>query len=103
MQIAADVTDHTVQVVVGEAASAMGTAFVAAMGVQLFHSWNEIARFVTPGQVYHPQSHAVQRYQKGFTLYQDVYARLQSFLPELAQLQDHSWDVAGTDDIPREG
>jgi xylulokinase len=89
MQIAADVTDHTVEVVTGEAASALGTAFVAAMGVHLFSDWNEITRFVTRGPVYHPRKDVVQRYQKGFALYQELYARLRSFLPELAQLQDN--------------
>lgn len=86
MQITADVTNHPVEVVTGEAASALGTAFVAAMGVHLFQDWNEITRFVTRGPVYHPQEDAVQRYQKGFALYQELYGRLQSFLPELAHL-----------------
>ncbi|BCL80874.1 carbohydrate kinase [Ktedonobacteria bacterium brp13] len=88
MQIAADMTDHTIEVVAGEAASALGTAFVAAMGVHLFPDWNEITRFVTRGPVYRPQKEVVQRYQKGFALYQELYTRLHSFLPELAQLQD---------------
>lgn len=89
MQIAADVMDHTVEVVTGEAASALGTAFVAAMGVHLLPDWHDIARFVTRGPIYHPRKEAVQSYQKGFALYQELYTRLRSFLPELAQLQDN--------------
>ncbi len=86
MQIAADVIDHQVEVVTGEAASALGSAFVAAMGVGLYTDWREITRFITHGQVYHPQTGAAARYQKGFLLYQELYSRLRSFLPELAQL-----------------
>lgn len=86
MQIAADVINQPVAVVTGEAASALGTAYVAAMGVNLLPDWNGITRFVTRGPTYYPQPDAAQRYQKGFALYQELYARLQSFLPELAQL-----------------
>src|SRR5215831_6394611 len=39
MQIAADVVDQPLQVVAGEAASALGAAFVAAMGVGMFADW----------------------------------------------------------------
>ena len=88
MQIAADVTDLPVQVVAGEAASALGAAFVAAMGVGMFTDWNEITRFISQGQVYRPQSAVVDRYQAGFALYRGLYVRLQSYLPELGRLEE---------------
>ena len=86
MQIAADVIDLPVQVVAGEAASALGAAYVAAMGAGMFADWGDIARFISQGPVYHPQSAVVPRYRKGFALYRELYTRLQSYLPELAQL-----------------
>jgi xylulokinase len=86
MQIAADVLNLPVQVVAGEAASALGAAYVAAMGVGLFDDWSDIARFISQGPTYQPQSAAVSRYRKGFALYRELYTRLQSYLPELGQL-----------------
>jgi len=90
MQITADVVNHPVQVVAGEAASALGVAFVAAMGVGMCTDWHEITRFISQGPIYQPQSTAVERYRKGFALYRDLYKRLQTFLPELGRLDDAS-------------
>ncbi len=88
MQIAADVVDRPLQVVAGEAASALGAAFVAAMGVGMFADWREITRFISQGPVYQPQKANVAYYQQGFALYRDLYTRLQTYLPELRQLDD---------------
>src|SRR6266702_1061613 len=88
MQIAADVVDQPLQVVAGEAASALGAAFVAAMGVGMFADWHEVTRFISQGSLYQPQKVNVERYQKGFALYRDLYTRLQTYLPELSQLDD---------------
>jgi xylulokinase len=86
MQIAADVINLPVQVVAGEAASALGAAYVAAMGAGMFADWSDITRFISQGTAYYPQSAIVPRYRKGSTLYRELYTRLQSYLPELAQL-----------------
>lgn len=88
MQMAADVVDRPLQVVAGEAASALGTAFVAAMGVGMFTDWHEITRFISQGPLYQPQRANVERYQEAFALYRDLYTRLQTFLPELGQLEN---------------
>src|SRR5712692_1493627 len=88
MQIAADVVDLPVQVVAGEAASALGAAYVAAMGVGMFTGWNEITRFISQGPVYQPRSEVVERYRAGFALYRDLYARLQTYLPGLGRLDE---------------
>ena len=87
MQIAADVVDYPLQVIAGEAASALGAAYVAAMGIGMFTDWHEITRFITAGPIYQPQKDHVAYYQKGFALYRDLYRRLQSFLPELGELE----------------
>lgn len=86
MQIAANVVNLPVQVVAGEAASALGAAYVAAMGVGMFSEWSDIIRFISQGPVYYPQEAIVPRYRKGFVLYRELYTRLQSYLPELSQL-----------------
>jgi xylulokinase len=88
MQIAADVVNRPIEIVGGEAASALGVAFVAAMGAGLFQSWDEIEHFITRGTVYQPRPTAVAQYQRGFALYRDLYQRLQPFLPELGGLQE---------------
>jgi xylulokinase len=87
MQMTADVLDQQVQVVAGEAASALGAAYVAAMGVGMFASWREIARFITQGPIYQPEKTSAERYRAGFALYRDLYMRLQTFLPELGRLE----------------
>jgi xylulokinase len=87
MQMTADVLDQQVQVVAGEAASALGAAYVAAMGVGMFANWHEITRFITQGPIYRPDKANAERYRAGFALYRDLYIRLQSFLPELGRLE----------------
>jgi xylulokinase len=88
MQIAADVVNRPLEIVGGEAASALGVAFVAAMGAGLFQRWDEIERFITHGTIYQPRPVAVAHYQRGFALYRDLYQRLQPFLPELGTRQE---------------
>src|SRR5258707_4721697 len=88
MQIAGDVVDLAVQVGAGEAAWALGAAYVAAMGVGMFTGWNEITRFISQGPVYQPRSEVVERYHAGFALYRDLYARLQTYLPGLRRLDE---------------
>ncbi len=87
MQIAADVIDQPLQVVGGEATSALGAAYVAAMGAGLFDQWNEIQRFIVQGPLYMPQAGEATRYHKGYALYRDLYSRLQTLLPELGKLE----------------
>jgi xylulokinase len=57
------------------------------MGAAMFPDWNGISRFISQGPVYHPESRNVVRYQKGFELYRELYQRLQTYLPELGQLE----------------
>lgn len=86
MQIAADVTGHNVQVIAGEAASALGAAFVAGMGAGAFQSWDDIARFIDEGPLYRPQPELVTRYREGYAIYRDLYRTLQPLFPALGRL-----------------
>ena len=75
------------EIVGGEAASALGTAFVAAMGVRLFDDWHSIGRFLALGTVYHPQDEASAIYRRGLALYRDLYLRLKPSLADLGRLE----------------
>jgi xylulokinase len=88
MQMVADVTNRPVEIVGGEAASALGVAFVAAMGAGLFGTWNEVERFIAHGTTYQPRPQAAALYKRGFMLYRDLYTRLQTFLPALGGLAE---------------
>jgi sugar (pentulose or hexulose) kinase len=88
MQIAASAIDQSLRVVGGEATSALGTAYVAAMGAGLFGSWHDIEHFIVQGPLYQPQAADVARYRTGFALYRDLYMRLQTFLPQLGKFDE---------------
>ncbi|WP_376796323.1 FGGY-family carbohydrate kinase [Thermogemmatispora sp.] len=90
MQIAADVVGEPVTLVAGEAASALGVAYVAAMGVGLFANWDEIARFIRRGPTYSPRAEQAAVYLRGFRLYRDLYRRLQPLFVDLARLSNPS-------------
>lgn len=87
MQMAADVTGESVAIVGGDAASALGVAFVAAIGAGLTHDWSAIQRFSPIGAVYTPQADAHTIYQRGFALYRELYTRIRPVLHALGQLQ----------------
>ncbi|HEX5164621.1 MAG TPA: FGGY family carbohydrate kinase [Thermomicrobiales bacterium] len=86
MQIAADVTGQPVQVIAGEAASALGTAFVAGIGASACSGWHEIERFIERGPRYEPRPDAVAAYDSGYAIYRDLYTRLQPLFPSMARL-----------------
>jgi xylulokinase len=88
MQIAADVTGYEVQVIAGEAASALGAAFVAGMGVAAFDDWSAIARFITFGPRYVPQANAAATYRDAFLVYRALYPRLQPIFAGVRGMHD---------------
>jgi xylulokinase len=86
MQIAADVTNQPVQVVAGEAASALGAAFVAGIGAGVIDGWETIERFIERGPRFEPRPDAVAAYDAGYSVYRDLYLQLQPLFPTLARL-----------------
>ncbi|HEX9037858.1 MAG TPA: FGGY family carbohydrate kinase [Ktedonobacterales bacterium] len=86
MQMAADVTGETVAVVGGDAASALGVAYVAAMGAGLARDWSDIQRFAPTGAVYTPRPEANKVYQRGFALYRELYERIRPVLHTLGDI-----------------
>lgn len=101
MQIAADVVGEPVSVIGGEAASALGVAFVAAMGAGLASDWADIRRFSPVGVVYTPQADTRAAYQQGFALYRELYTRMQPLLPALGKLEQAGAAFAAT--LERDG
>jgi xylulokinase len=86
MQIAADVTGEPVQVIAGEAASALGAAFVAGVGAGVFGDWGEMERFVERGRRFEPDADAVAVYDDGYAVYRELYERLRTLFPEMGRL-----------------
>ncbi len=86
MQIAADVIGEPITVVGGEAASALGVAFVAAIGAGRVHDWGDIQRYTPTSATYTPRPDAHAIYQRGFTLYRDLYLRIEPTLHALGKL-----------------
>lgn len=87
MQMAADITGYPIEVIGGEAASALGVAFVAAMGAGMFDRWEAITQFISYRQIFLPRVAVTKRYQQGFRLYRELYTRLQPLLAELGQME----------------
>jgi xylulokinase len=72
------------ELVEGEAGSALGGAFVAGKAVGTFKGWEEIASLVKAGPVVEPNDHAHRRYEELFALYRESYERLRAIYPRLA-------------------
>lgn len=86
MQIAADVLQRPVQLVVGHPGSSLGAAFVAGMGVGALDDWRDIARFVKPGRVIAPRAETRAAYDEGYALYRATYQALKPLYPRFAAL-----------------
>ncbi|HET8908946.1 MAG TPA: FGGY family carbohydrate kinase [Ktedonobacterales bacterium] len=96
MQIAADVVGEPVSVVGGEAASALGVAFVAAMGAGMATDWTDIRRYSPVGAIYQPHTDAHAAYQQGFALYRELYRQMQPLLPALGTLEQAGTELVAT-------
>jgi len=94
MQIAADITGRRIEVVAGEAGSALGAAFVAGMGVGLFEQWSEVTRFAGVRRAFEPQLEAVERYRAAYRVYRELYERLGPVFPQLQRIET-SGDAEG--------
>ncbi|MEX2648841.1 MAG: FGGY-family carbohydrate kinase [Alphaproteobacteria bacterium] len=86
MQIAADVLQRPVQLVVGHPGSSLGAAFVAGMGVGALDDWGDIARFVRPGRLVAPRAETRAAYDEAYALYRATYQALKPLYPRFAAL-----------------
>jgi xylulokinase len=86
LQIAADAIGRPVTRIDRHPGSSLGAAFVAGMGVGLMRDWAAIADYVAAGRIFEPQPRNRLVLEKKYRLWRDLYARLESFYPELGQL-----------------
>ncbi len=87
MQIAADVTGRRVEVVAGEAGSALGAAFVAGIGAGLFERWDEVTRFAGVRRAFEPDPATAATYRAGYAAYRELYDRLGPLFPALQRIE----------------
>lgn len=87
MQIAADITGRRVEVVAGEAGSALGAAFVAGIGVGLFDDWADVRRFAGVRRTFEPDPATAATYRAGYAAYRQLYDRLGPLFPTLQRIE----------------
>jgi xylulokinase len=85
MQIAADVLGRPIELLAGHPGSCLGAAYVAGIATDSFAGWDEIARYVRPARTVTPEPASVDRYAQHYTLYRELYQRLEPFYPRLAE------------------
>lgn len=83
-QIAADVLGQSICSFPSHPGSALGVAFLAGKSIGLFKEWQEIQKFLTNYQIYAPDPHSVEIYNKSYEIYRDIYKQLK---PSFAKLQ----------------
>jgi xylulokinase len=76
MQITADVAGMPVQRLDSALGSAVGAAFVAAIGTGIAQDWAEVAALARPGATYLPDPARVAVHDAGYAAFRDLYARL---------------------------
>jgi xylulokinase len=84
MQIAADILGHPIELLAGHPGSSLGAAYVAGVAAGSFAGWDEITRYVRPAGVVEPDPARMDRYARHYTLYRELYGRLQPLYPRLA-------------------
>ncbi len=84
LQICADVLGRPVQRLLRHSGSCLGAAYVAGVGSGVFKDWSGVARYVTPGETFSPESGRMAVYDQAYAAYRETYERLKSLYPRLA-------------------
>lgn len=84
MQIVSDVIQQPIQLLEGHPGSALGAAFIAGFAVGAFDRWDQIDRFVRPGDRVEPDPANAAVYDRLYAVYRDAYERLRTLFPSLA-------------------
>ena len=77
MQIVADVLQRPVQLLTDHPGSALGAAWLAAIGTGSTGDWHGIARLTGRGQVVEPNPTNAPAYNAGFKQFRGLYSQLQ--------------------------
>lgn len=83
-QITADVLGLKLEQIARHPGSSLGAAFVAGMGIGVFHDWGEIERYINISAVTEPDLGRHGRYQQLFGLYREIYQALKDKYPRLS-------------------
>lgn len=83
LQLKADVTNRTVIVPEITEAASLGAAILAGIGIKAYKSFDDAAaKTYKEKSVYHPKSEAMERYDKQYMIYKEIY-------PALVKIFDH--------------
>ncbi len=82
-QVAADVLDEPITSFRHHPGSVLGVAFVAGKAQGMFDEWTEIDRFLTDRFVNEPDGRATEHYNRGYSVYRELYRRLQTLFPAI--------------------
>lgn len=85
-QTAADVLGRSITYYPHHPGSALGVAFVAAMGTGLYSDWSQVSLFLGVGVRRDPDGVAHGTYDKAYAIYRDLYLRLKDDFPRLVDL-----------------
>ena len=86
MQITADILERPVERLLEHPGSSLGAAFVAGMGTGALDDWWEIGRYARCDRVFEPDSSRTEAYRDAYGIYRDLYRRLETLYPSLADL-----------------
>jgi xylulokinase len=82
LQIAADVLERPVEHR-RHPGSALGAAFVAAVGAGAMTDWSKISAYVETGRTFFPNPEAIPRYRHKYRLWRETYDRLKTLYPRI--------------------
>jgi xylulokinase len=73
LQIIADITGKVIQTAGVTIGASYGDALMAAMGIQYFSSFADLARIIKTGDIYKPDMEKHEKYKKYQKLFDDLY------------------------------
>ena len=66
--------------------SSLGAAFVAGMGTGALDDWSAIGRYARCDRIFEPDDSRTEAYRNAYGIYRDLYRRLETLYPSLADL-----------------
>ncbi len=84
-QVTADVLGIPLEPIAQHPGSSLGAAFVAGMGIGLFHAWDDIEHFIRVAEIIEPNFRHAALYDRYFAIYRSLYQRNQDLFPQLFQ------------------
>ena len=85
-QIAADVLGTEICAYQSHPGSALGVAFLAGMSLGIFKDWEEINNFLVNRSIFKPQPESIDKYEKAYAIYRNLYKQLKPSFENLQKL-----------------